>query len=79
MCLAVPFRIVSMERGRACCEVRGVRRDVSLLLLGNHQLTVGDHVLVRSGYAIQALTARDADATWDLFDQIIAVLDSVEV
>ncbi len=78
MCLAVPFRIVSMAGHTACCEARGVRRDVSLFLLGDRGVAVGDHVLVHVGYAIQTMTAADAHATWTLFDEITAQLDRAE-
>ena len=75
MCLAVPMRIVSREGYRACCEARGVRRDVSLFLLGDQDAAVGDYVLVHVGYAIQKIIAEDAQATWELFDEITSALD----
>jgi len=75
MCLAVPMRILSVEGHRACCEAKGVRRDVSLTLLGDQKIAVGDYVLVHVGYAIQTVTATDARTTWDLFDEIAAALD----
>jgi hydrogenase expression/formation protein HypC len=78
MCLAVPFQIVSMTGHMACCEARGVRRDVSLFLLGDQGIAVGDHVLVHVGYAIQTMTPADAHATWALFDEITAQLDRHE-
>jgi hydrogenase expression/formation protein HypC len=76
MCLAVPMRIVSMGGHHACCEAKGVRRDVSLTLLGDQPVAIGDHVLVHVGYAIQTITAADALTTWELFDEIAAALDA---
>ena len=75
MCLAIPMRILSVEGHRACCEAKGVRRDVSLTLLGDEEIAVGDYVLVHVGYAIQTITATDARTTWDLFDEIASALD----
>jgi hydrogenase expression/formation protein HypC len=75
MCLAVPMRIISLHGHGACCEAKGVRRDVSLTLLGDGPVSIGDHVLVHVGYAIQTITAADARSTWDLFDEIAATLD----
>jgi hydrogenase expression/formation protein HypC len=75
MCLAVPMRIVSVQGHLACCEARGVQREVSLTLLGDAPAGVGDYVLIHVGYAIQIITAADADTTWMLFDEIAAQLD----
>ncbi len=75
MCLAVPMRIISRTGQVACCEAKGVRRDVSLTLLGDQDVAVGDHVLVHVGYAVQTITSADARSTWDLFDEICSELD----
>lgn len=75
MCLAVPMRIVSVSGHLARCEAKRVQRDVSLTLLGAEPAGVGDHVLVHVGYAVQIITAADADTTWLLFDEIAAQLD----
>jgi len=78
MCLAVPMRIVSLDGHLACCEARGVRRDVSLTLLGDEAVFVGSHVLIHVGYALQVISDEEARATWDLFDEIAAALDGAD-
>jgi len=78
MCLAIPMRIVDVNGHIACCEAKGVRREVSLTLLDGQNVAVGDHVLVHVGYALQTISAADARATWDLFDEIAAVLDHAD-
>lgn len=70
MCLAIPMRVLSIQNLNACCEARGVRREVSLFLLEEDSVAVGDHVLVHVGYAIQTMSQPDAEASWELFDQI---------
>jgi hydrogenase expression/formation protein HypC len=55
-----------------------VRRDVSLSLLGDEDVSVGDYVLVHVGYALQVVSAEEARATWELFDQIALELDRAE-
>ena len=75
MCLAVPMRIISLSGFAARCEARGVQRDVSLFLLEDGTITVGDYVLVHVGYAIQSISPSDAEASWALYDQITADLD----
>jgi hydrogenase expression/formation protein HypC len=78
MCLAVPMRIVTIDGHRACCEARGIRREVSLTLLAAEDAVIGNHVLVHVGYAIQAISIAEAQASWDLFDEIAAELDAAE-
>jgi hydrogenase expression/formation protein HypC len=72
MCLAVPMRVVSIAGHCACCEARGISRDVSLFLLAEGTVTPGDYVLVHVGHAIQTITLQDSEASWALFDQITA-------
>ena len=72
MCLAVPMQVLSREGFSCVCEARGVRRDVSLFMLQDTEIGPGDYVLVHVGYAIQRISARDAAASWELFDEILA-------
>ena len=78
MCLAVPMRIVSIEGSIARCEAMGVQRNVSLTLLDSQEAVEGNYVLVHVGYAIQTVTAADAETSWDLFEQIDAVLERAD-
>jgi hydrogenase expression/formation protein HypC len=66
------MRIVSRDGYMADCEARGIRRAVSLTLLADQDIAVGDYVLVHVGYALQTIGAADAEATWALFDDISA-------
>lgn len=70
MCLAVPMQVTRIEGVNARCAIRGVERDVSLFLLQDQNVQVGDYVLIHVGYAIQSLTPEEATASWELFDQI---------
>ncbi len=78
MCLAIPMRVLSIENFNASCEARGVRREVSLFLLAEGSVAVGDHVLVHVGYAIQELSKPDSEARWELFDIITADQDRLD-
>ncbi len=71
MCLAVPMQITRIDGFDARCAIRGVERDVSLFMLQGEDIAVGDYVLVHVGYAIQRLSAEEAAASWELFDQIL--------
>lgn len=72
MCLAVPMKIKTIDGFQARCEAKGVERDVSLFMLQDDTLAAGDHVLVHVGYAIQRVSAEEAVAAWELFDEILA-------
>lgn len=72
MCLAVPMQITRIDGYEARCAAKGVERDVSLFMLGEEPVAVGDFVLVHLGYAVQKVEAEQARETWDLFDEILA-------
>lgn len=78
MCLAIPMQVKSIDEFTARCEAKGVERDVNLFMLQDPTLAVGDHVLVHVGYAIQKVSAEDAQSTWDLLDEMTAPLTGVE-
>lgn len=82
MCLGVPGRIVEivdLETQRATAEVEGVRREVSLALLGvttedgevvavgettgDEAVGVGDWVLIHVGFAMSRIDEQEARET----------------
>lgn len=68
MCLAVPGKIIAVEKdspatGRiGTVDFQGNRVETSLILTPDAQ--EGDWVLVHAGFAIQALHEHDALETW---------------
>lgn len=56
----------------ACCEARGVQRDVNLFMMQDEDLQVGDYVVVHVGYAIQKVTPQEAQTAWELYDEMLA-------
>lgn len=72
MCLAVPMQVTKIDGFNCVCEARGIERDVSLFMLQNEEVAIGDHVLVHVGYAIQKVTEDEASESWQLFDEILA-------
>ena len=71
MCLAIPMQIVAVDGFTARCQAKGIERDVSLFMLQDEPLTLGDYVMVHVGYAIQKVSEQDARSSWELFDQIL--------
>ena len=71
MCLAIPMQIESVNGFVARCQAKGIYRDVSLFMMQDQPLQVGDFVMVHVGYAIQKVTESEARSAWELFDQIL--------
>ena len=76
MCLAIPMKISHIDGFNARCSARGVERDVSLFLLQDDTLRIGDHLLIHVGYAIQKISEEEAQSTWDLLDQMLVMEDA---
>lgn len=66
------MQIIAIDGVTARCEAKGVFREVSLFMLQDEAVTVGSHVLVHVGYALQIITEQDAHSTWELLDQLCA-------
>jgi hydrogenase expression/formation protein HypC len=72
MCLAVPMQVKSINGFIAHCYVKGITRDVSLFLLQDEIIEIGDYLLIHVGYAIQKISTDEALSTWELLDQLLA-------
>ena len=72
MCLAVPMKITEIDGFLCTCEARGIEREVSLFMMRDDGLKVGDNILVHVGYAIQKVSEREAAESWALFDEMLA-------
>ena len=72
MCLAVPMQITKIDGLNAHCAAKGVERDVSLFLLQDEAIKVGEYLLIHVGYAIQKISEEEALSTWELLDQMLA-------
>jgi hydrogenase expression/formation protein HypC len=67
------MQVVEIDGFNAECEARGVKRTVSLFMIGENEVEVGDYVMVHVGYALRKMTPEDARLSWELFDKILAV------
>jgi hydrogenase expression/formation protein HypC len=71
MCLAIPAKVVSVEKNTAHVDFgEGVLREINVTLV---DAKVGDYVLVHAGYAIQVLDEKEAQETIQLWNQILEV------
>lgn len=71
MCLGIPMQVVSVEGFLARCEAKGVQRDVSLFMMQDEPVDVGEFVMVHVGYAIQKMTEQEARSAWEIYDQML--------
>lgn len=76
MCLGIPMRIGSIDGLLAKCEAKGVEREANLLMLEHEGLELGDYVVVHLGYAVDKISAEDAAAAWEIYDQMLAADDA---
>ena len=69
MCLAIPGKVVSVEKDKAKVDFgEGVLREVNVTLVN---AKAGEYVLVHAGYAIQVLDEKEALETLSLWNQIL--------
>lgn len=72
MCLGIPMKVVSVDGFLARCEAKGVQRDVSLFMMQDEPVGIGEFVMVHVGYAIQKMTEQDARSAWEIYDMMFA-------
>ncbi len=68
MCLGIPGQVVAFvdtEQSLAKVDVNGVRRDISVRLLADDNLQIGDWVLVHVGFAMAKIDEHEAKLTLD--------------
>ncbi len=71
MCLGVPMRLIEVNYPLGVAEARGVKRTVYLQLLPENEINEGDYVIVHVGFAIQRISASEAEETWRLLEGLL--------
>ena len=64
MCLGVPMLVKTIENDVAMCEIDGVTREASLMMIDG--VEVGDYVLIHAGFAIEKIDEDEAQLTLDV-------------
>ena len=76
MCLGIPCEVVEVLEGDlATVSVSGVKREVSISLLVDEGINVGDWVLVHVGFALSKIDSEEADHTLDQIKKLGQVWD----
>ena len=75
MCLAIPAQILEIDQAAdsATVSLGGVRRPVSLALI--EEADIGDFVLVHVGYALNKISAEEAERTLAMMREIGELAD----
>ncbi len=71
MCIAIPSKVVSIEKEMAIIDVDGATRRASLLLVPD--AAVGDYVIVHAGFAIHKVDEKIALESLDLLREMVAM------
>ncbi len=71
MCLGIPMKILTIDQFMARCEAKGIEREVSLFMLQDETVQIGDFVVVHNGYAIQMISAAEAADAWQIYDEML--------
>ena len=78
MCVGVPMKVVEINYPMAVAEAKGVRRNISLMLLPEDEVKIGDYVMVHVGNAIEVIDEKEAEEIWKVLDEVMAILDEEE-
>ena len=68
------MEVVSREGDTIIAEIDGVRREASLMILGD-EVKVGDYVIVHAGFAISLLDKEEALETLELMRGVFSPAD----
>ena len=68
------MEVVSREGDTIFAEIDGVRREASLMILGD-EVKVGDYVIVHAGFAISLLDKEEALETLELMRGVFSPAD----
>jgi hydrogenase expression/formation protein HypC len=69
MCLSVPGKVLEIHDNMAKVEVGGMLREVSTEVCPD--VTVGEYVLIHTGFAIQRLDEKEALETLELLRKMV--------
>lgn len=79
MCLSIPSKVVEIdENNYATVDTLGVRRQVTLDLIPE-EVNVGDYVLIHVGFAMNKISAEEAQESLRIYDEIAQQMRSGEI
>ena len=70
------MKVVEIDGYNARCEAKGVERTVSLFMMQEDDIKIGDNLMIHVGYAIQKMTDEEARSAWEIYDEMLADMDA---
>jgi hydrogenase expression/formation protein HypC len=68
------MEVISREGDSIVAEIDGVRREASLMILGD-EVNIGDYVIVHAGFAISLLDKQEALETLEMMREAFSPAD----
>ena len=68
MCLSIPAKVEKIEDDMAIVSVGGTKYKASLQMIDD--VSIGDYILMHTGFAIQKLSPEDAEESLRLFEEL---------
>jgi hydrogenase expression/formation protein HypC len=68
VCLAIPVKVIKINKNLAEVDMAGVKRQVDVRFL--EDVRVGDYILVHAGFAIEKIDEQEAAETLKLLKDI---------
>ncbi len=80
MCLSIPSKVVKISEDKTVCTVdtMGVKRDASLLMMGEDSVKIGDFVLLHIGFVMEKIDEKEALASIETYKEILEAMDEEE-
>lgn len=66
MCLAIPVKLISVEKNIGWVEIGSTKRKVNLMLLPD--VRIGDYILIHAGFAISKVEEKEVEELFDLLN-----------
>lgn len=67
MCLAIPGKVIEIDKTKATIEVGNIKREVFVQLVP--EVKIGEYVLVHAGCAIEIVDEEEALKTLDILKE----------
>ena len=76
MCLAVPMKVEEIDGARARCTALGEERWADLTLMADAPPKVGEYVIIHLKFAQRTVPEEEALKSYELFGEILDVLET---
>lgn len=76
MCLAIPSKVISVDKERnvALLDTLGMQREASLDLM-QEEVLVGEYVLLHIGYVMNKIDEESAKLSLEMYQEIIKAME----